>query len=392
MARIIHCIINNLICDQRLHKIALTLHKEHEVEVVGIKRHLWEAPLRGRPYTVRRLWVPAKKGPLFFLLANVVMFMYLLLRRKWEAVLACDLHILPACWVAGFLRGKVVLLDSRELYTQTPFLVSRPFKRRVWELAEQLFYPRTRYIITVSPPIAEHFQKKYGKPVWVIYNLPLRGVRLARPHLEERLLLYQGMLHPQRGLEELVNALKIATGWRLWIVGDGPIRRRLEEIVLRERLGDRVVFFGMVPFEKVEDFTLRATLGVSGELPTALNHRYALPNKVFDYLQAGIPVIAGEAPLIQAIVRKYNAGCVVEPWTPSSIAQTLKSLEMNRPLYDQWVEGARKAASILHWEQQEGCLRYWVRCALEGREVSTQDAVQVCERVVEIGKAIYCVA
>lgn len=134
----------------------------------------------------------------------------------------------------------------------------------------------------------------------MIYNLPLRGRGFARPRLENRLLLYQGMLHPHRGLEELILALTYAPEWKLWILGDGPQRKYLEGLVKQQRLQERIRFFGLVPFEAVAGYTEKATLGVSGEVPRSLNHRYALPNKVFDYLQQGIPVLVGEAPLVQA--------------------------------------------------------------------------------------------
>jgi glycosyltransferase involved in cell wall biosynthesis len=236
------------------------------------------------------------------------------------------LDSLPACWLAARLRRKKLLLDSRERYTQTPFLAHRPVKRWVWEQVERFLYPRVPYILAVSPPIAAYFEQKYHKPVWVIYNLPLRGKGFVKPRLENRLLLYQGMLHPYRGLEELVLALSYAPGWKLWIVGDGPIRTYLEKLVRQQKVEDQVRFLGLVPFEAVVGYTQQATLGVSAELPHALNHRYALPNKAFDYIQQGIPLLVGEAPLLQALVRRYGCGFIVSDWRPKEIAYALREI------------------------------------------------------------------
>lgn len=386
MARVIHCILNNLVYEQRLHKLALTLSQAHEVEVVGVVTPRTRSPLSPRPYKVTRLIVPIPRGPLFFLLANIRFVWYLLFRAKWDAVVACDLDILPACWVAARLHRKKVFLDSRELYPHSSFMVGQPFKRRVWALLERMLYPRVGYILTVSPPIARYFERSYKRSVWVIYNLPLRGRGFARPHLENRLLLYQGMLHPHRGLEELILGLSQVRDWKLWIVGDGPLRGYLEELVKQQRLEERVTFFGAVPFEALEGYTQQATFGVSGELPRALNHKYALPNKAFDYLQQGIPLLVGEAPLLQALVRHYGCGKVVESWRPQEIARTLEEISRDVGAYVQWVENARKAAKELHWERQAPCLLEWVRRGLAQEPLPPQWEIPACEGVSALHK------
>lgn len=384
MAQIIHCILNNLVYEQRLHKIASTLLREHTVEVVGIIHPRTARAIGNRGYPTKRLWVPIGKGPLFFLLANLRLFLYLLFRKKWDAVIACDLDSLPACWLAARLRRKKLLLDSRELYTQTPFLAHRPVKRWVWEQVERFLYPRVPYILAVSPPIAAYFEQKYHKPVWVIYNLPLRGKGFVKPRLENRLLLYQGMLHPYRGLEELVLALSYAPGWKLWIVGDGPIRTYLEKLVRQQKVEDQVRFLGLVPFEAVVGYTQQATLGVSAELPHALNHRYALPNKAFDYIQQGIPLLVGEAPLLQALVRRYGCGFIVSDWRPKEIAYALREIGNAPAEYQRWVEASRAAAKELNWERQESCLLSWVEHALERKKLPPQQAVKSCQEVYSL--------
>ncbi|MCX7605809.1 MAG: glycosyltransferase [Bacteroidia bacterium] len=384
MPMVIHCILNNLTYEQRLHKIALTFAKEHLVEVVGIVRSRMEPIIADRPYRVSRLRVPFRRGPLFFLVANLQMFLYLLFRRGWNAVLASDLNILPACWLAASLKGKSLLLDSRELYTQTPFLKERAVRRFIWELAERFLYPKVGYILAVSPPIADYFSQRYKKPVWVVYNLPLRGRGFARPRLENRLLLYQGLLHPYRGLEELILALGYVRGWKLWVVGDGPLRPYLETLAKQQRLMDRITFFGLVPFEAIQGYTQQATFGVSGEIPHVLNHKYALPNKAFDYLQQGIPLLVGEAPLLQALVRHYGCGRVVERWQPREIAYTLEEIEHAHEMYDVWVEKARVAAKELHWERQEPCLRAWLNFALAKKPLPPQGEIKDCHSVTAL--------
>ncbi len=383
MAKVIHCILNNLFYDQRVHKLATTLAQTHEVEIVGVRTKRNEVQLSPRAYKTHRVWVPMRRGVAFFGIANLQIFFYLLLRR-WDAVVACDLDILPACWLAARLRRRKILLDSRELYTQTSFQLGKPIKRRIWQFLERTLYPSTPYILTVSPPIAHYFERKYRRPVWVIYNLPLRGRGFARPRLENRLLLYQGMLHPHRGLEELILALMYAPEWKLWILGDGPQRNYLEALVQQQRLQERIRFFGLVPFEAVAGYTKKATLGVSGEVPRSLNHRYALPNKVFDYLQQGIPVLVGEAPLVQALVHHYGCGYAVKSWQPKEIAYALEQIGASLGEYEQKVQAARAAAKELHWERQEPCIRTWLQLALEGKPLPPQRTLEPCASVAAL--------
>lgn len=382
MPKVIHCILHNLFHDQRLHRIALTLCEKYEVEVVGVS--CGKGPsLSQRPYRVRRLFVPIRQGPLFFLLGNL-RFFWFLLWRKWDGVIAYDLAALPGCWLAALFRRKVVLLDSRELFTQTPFLLHRPLVRRMWEFAERLLYPKVAYIITVSPPIAQYYQQRYGKPVWLIYNLPPRASAFGEPSLSRKLLLYQGMLHPYRGLEEIVMAMTYAKDWSLWIIGDGPLRPELERLVHQHKLHDRVHLWGMISPEELPTYTKQATFGISGELPRGLNHTYAMPNKFFDYLQQGIPVLVGEAPLLQKLVRHYRCGAIVSPWRPEYISRLLQDSAFLNAQYRMWAENARKAASLLHWDIQKECLLRWVEYALERKPLPSQKEDAACQAVSEI--------
>lgn len=384
MPRVIHCILNDLSYEQRAHKIALTLSRQYEVLLVGIKTFRKRRPVPERPYPVRRLFVPAEGGVWFFLLANVQLFFYLLFLWRWDVVLVADLDGLPGCYWAARLRRKRVILDSRELYPALPSLHGRALKRWVWSRAEAWLYPRVRYHFTVSPPIAQYYQERYGIKAWLVYNLPLRQRGFARARLEDRLLFYQGVLHPYRGLEEVILALRMVPGWRLWIAGDGRHRAYLETMVRQEGLRDRVLFLGLLPYEEALSYAREATLGVSGELPVTDNHRYALPNKVFDYLQVGLPILAGEAPLIRRLVEKLGAGYVVESWQPKVIAVALREIEKMEEAYQGWAARAREAARRLNWEAQEECLLALVDLALKGLPLPSQEEVEGCRRCMEI--------
>jgi glycosyltransferase involved in cell wall biosynthesis len=384
MPRVIHCILNDLSYEQRAHKIALTLSTRHEVLLVGIATIRKRRPVPKRPYSVRRLFVPVEGGMLFFFLANVRLFLYLLFLRRWDRVVVADLDALLGCYWAARLRGKRVILDSRELYPALPSLYGRPLKRWIWSKVEAWLCPKVRYHFTVSPPIAQYYKERYGINAWLIYNMPFRQRGFAKARLEDKLLFYQGVLHPYRGLEEVILALRMVPGWRLWIAGDGKHRAYLEAMVRQEGLQERVLFLGLLPYEEALGYAREATLGVSGELPVTDNHRYALPNKVFDYLQVGLPILAGEAPLIRRLVENLGAGYVVESWQPKVIAAALREIEKMGEAYQSWVVRAREAARRLNWQSQEECLLALVDMALRDLPLPSQEEVEGCRQCMEI--------
>ncbi len=386
MPRVIHCILNDLSYEQRARKIALSLSGQYEVLLVGVCTMKKCRPVSGLPCAFRRLFVPVDRGPLFFLLANVLLFLFLLFLRRWDLVVVADLDALVGCYWAARFRGKRVVLDSRELYPALPSLYRRPFRRWVWQKVEAWLYPKVRYHITVSPPIADYYKKRYGIHVWLIYNLPLRqkGFAKARPH--DKLLFYQGVLHPYRGLEEVILALRMVPGWRLWIAGDGVHRPYLEAIVKQEGLQNRVLFLGLLPYEEALSYAREATLGVSGELPVTENHRYALPNKVFDYIQVGLPVLAGEAPLIRQLIRGLGVGFIVESWQPKEIASALKEIEKMEDAYQDWAARAREMARRLTWENQAKCLITLVDMALKGLPQPEWEKAEACQSGVALSK------
>ena len=386
MPRVIHCILNDLSYEQRARKIALSLSGQYEVLLVGVCTIKKCRPVSGLPCKFRRIFVPVSGGPLFFLLANVLLFLFLLFLRRWEVVIVADLDALVGCYWAARWRGKRVVLDSRELYPALPSLYGRPVRRWIWQKLEAWLYPKVPYHFTVSPPIADYYKKRYGINAWLIYNLPLRQRGFAKARLQDKLLFYQGVLHPYRGLEEVILALRMVSGWRLWIAGDGKHRSYLEAIVKQEGLQSRVLFLGLLPYEEALGYAREATMGISGELPVTDNHRYALPNKVFDYIQVGLPVLAGEAPLIRRLVQQLGVGFVVESWQPKQIASALREIEKMEESYQSWVAKAREMARHLNWENQARCLTTLLELALGGLPQPEWEKIEACKMGIELGK------
>jgi glycosyltransferase involved in cell wall biosynthesis len=138
----------------------------------------------------------------------------------------------------------------------------------------------------------------------------------------------------------------------LLIVGSGDVITCLKDIVEREKLHNKVILTGKVPQEKLKQYTVVADLGVTLDKPTNINYRFSLPNKVFDYIHAGIPVLCSNLPEVARIVRDYQVGVVIDTFEPEKIADAIRQALSSR-LYPLWESNTLKAGEELCWETDE---------------------------------------
>ncbi|WP_299577626.1 glycosyltransferase [uncultured Sunxiuqinia sp.] len=361
MKKVILSVTNDLVTDSRVHKVALTLLKMN-FKVVLVGRKLpGSSKLGHRPYKTKRLKLFFKKGPLFYAEYNIRLFWFLRL-RKGDVFLANDLDTLPANFLISKLKGKPLVYDSHELFTEVPELLNRPGKKAFWRAIERLILPKISKAYTVSESIARLYQKKYGTPFRVVRNLPHREELLMVPPEksltadERKLILYQGALNIGRGLEYAIKAMQHLKGARLLIVGDGDITLPLKKLVADLKLADRVSFMGKIPLQELKYLTAQAHLGLSIEEDLGLNYRYALPNKLFDYIQQQVPVLVSNLPEMRAIVEAYQIGMILEKHDPEVLAKQLQEALFNRDLREQWIENLPLAARDLCWEHEEKIL------------------------------------
>jgi glycosyltransferase involved in cell wall biosynthesis len=169
---------------------------------------------------------------------------------------------------------------------------------------------------------------------------------------DKRVVLLQGAgINIHRGAEEAVQAMKFIKGAVLLIVGGGDVVENLKTDVRREGLDDRVVFVPRQTPDQLHLYTLIADVGLSLDKDTNLNYRFSLPNKLFDYVQAHVPVLASDLPEIGRIVRRYRVGELIENHAPEHIAEKLTSMLSGR--YKSEHRGTlEQAASELVWENE----------------------------------------
>jgi glycosyltransferase involved in cell wall biosynthesis len=256
-----------------------------------------------------------------------------LLRLRPEAVHAHDAAMLLPGLIGARLAGARLVYDSHELATGVPYR-DGGWARFVAGI-ERLAVPRAAAVITVSEGIADRLTERYrlrGRPVVVrnVCALPAAAPpgRLRAVVGNAPLILHQGAAAPDRGCEVLIRALALVPGAHLVFLGDEGepgFTAGLRELVAASGVAERVHFLASEPPERLLASTAEADVGVSLLQDTCENHRLALPNKVFEYLTAGVPVVVSDLPELRRLVDEYGIGWAVPPADPEAVAAGLRA-------------------------------------------------------------------
>lgn len=361
--RIIVSVINDLVSDRRVYKHCTAL-SEMGYDLLLIGRQFPNSPeMYQAKYDYHRMKLFFRRGVFFYLFFNIRLFFFLL-KQKVDILYANDLDTLLANYLVSKIKRVPLIYDTHELFTEVPELQSS-WSRWVWILIEKWIFPKLKYVITVNQSIADIYQKKYGVDIKVIRNIPLRNSsannfsskkELGLDENSNYIILQGAGININRGAEEAVLAMKYLKNIKLLIIGSGDVFENLKEIIEFENLSDYVLIYDRMEYDKLMKYTAIAELGLTLDKDTNLNYRYSLPNKLFDYLQAGIPVLSSNLPEIKRIIDNYKVGEIVYNHNPVSIASKIKQM-LEEDYKSKLKENLAKASSELVWENEAYILK-----------------------------------
>lgn len=346
-------VTNDLITDYRVHRTATTLQvMGYDVMLVGsIFRDKSELK---RPYHIHRLEMFFSKGRLFYFEFNIRLFLFAI-KGKYDVLVANGLDSLAGIGMTACIKGKPFVYDSCDLFTERAEMIGRPIGRWVWQIIERCLIRKARHVYTISESIAAILRSKYRISVDLVRNTP--EFQLIKKHPPEyrlvheglKVLIFQGAVNRGRGLEIIIKAMKFLPEAMFFIIGGGEEEEHLEKLVSQTKLYNRVIFYGRVPFEELKFLTMQADLGLSAEEDICLNYRYALPNKLFDYIHAGIPVLVSGLPEMKKIVTERQIGQLIADRSPEKLAAQIREMLSDDELVKQWRTNAAAIANEYNW-------------------------------------------
>ena len=238
--------------------------------------------------------------------------------------------------------GKLVY-DARDLYPDAANLARLPAPvRRLAGAVERRWTRLADRVVTVNDALADILHDRLGceRPLVVLNASPMgpsgspRSRRLhdrLRLPAETPIVLYQGGFSPGRGIPELIDAMAEVPGAHLVLLGYGRLERDLRAQAARPDLAGRVSVLPAVPPGELLEWVASADVVAIPIQEDTLNHRLATPNKLFEALAAGVPVVASDLPGMAPIVRELDAGVLVDPSRPASIAGGIRAVLESPP-------------------------------------------------------------
>jgi len=194
----------------------------------------------------------------------------------------------------------------------------------------------------------------------VIRNIPLLQKpnqaldlrRMLQICEDTKILIYQGVLLEGRGLELTIKSLRSVRNAHFVIIGDGFLKVHLEKVAANLGVSNRVHFLGMKKQNELINYTASGDIGIAIIENISVSYYHALPNKLFEYIMAGLPVLSSNLPQMEKIVNQYEIGEVVNPENHNEIVSAISKLLSEPELLTKYKLNCKVAARQLNWQNE----------------------------------------
>ena len=364
--RVVMVVLNPFVHDARVLREAKTLvNAGYELTVIALHGKGLKKNESINGISVIRIFLHTKKWSRHPMVQIIKYFEFLIkcvIKIIWihPHILHChDLNALPAGGVLKLISlGRIKLIyDSHEIWSN-PSQSSRLLS--IGGYFEKYLIKLVDSVVMTSDGHAELLQKNFSckKPL-VVRNLPEKPSStnptngfegLAIPK-DSRIIVYVGAISPGRGITPLLHAMvKLDPEVILVLLGVGNFEDEIAKLVTKLKLNGRVKILPTVEPDKVIYAISEADIGIAPFENTSLNYYYVMPNKVFEYLLAGLPIAVSNFPVMSKLVKEHEVGVVFNPEDPEDIATSIKSILNDMELFKKLKRNVKVFSVNNHWD------------------------------------------
>jgi glycogen(starch) synthase len=265
-----------------------------------------------------------------------------------DLVQAHDLDALRAAVLLGQKLDIPIVYDTHELWSEQPFIDSAEAVA-YWDALEKELITQTQAVMTINEPLADILKGRYALDhVLSLHNCQQVQPLPERPENEVPIALYQGAYVPHRGLEQVIAAAAMTHKVRIALRGFGSSEKELRAL---DKEG-RILWWDPVPGPEVVQAASQADIGLIPFLPTCLNHYYSTPNKLFEYMSAGLAIAGSDIPEISRFVSEHKMGVLFDPYSPSDMARALDAIVDSGDLEKMRKRARQATETTWNWEEQ----------------------------------------
>ncbi len=343
--------------DARLNNMALSLIKEkYRVTFVGVSSQIIPIKLF-KKITFRSVkinWKGKMKYLQFYLKVKKI-----LKEINYDIILSGDLYSLAPIISANKLNKKIIY-DCREIYFELAAHSNKPILKAFNYLYEKKYLRHVNSVIVTAKTdltLLQKTYKQYKHLNWsVIYNFPINNISLETDRVIESKdgvikVIYQGVLQKGRGIKTLIRLANYCQKINAIIVGDGEYKTELIKYFKRNDLKNykNVTFIEKAPYLQLINITKQCDIGWAIISDRGVSNQFALPNKLFEYIGAEIPVIASNFKNMKKIVEKWQVGRAVSSTSNKENKKNIFEIFENRSFY---LKNLSIASKSLNWDMQ----------------------------------------
>jgi glycosyltransferase involved in cell wall biosynthesis len=371
--------------DYRVIKMIQTLSKDADIDLYYMDgnpekdNQLFEKNVQFFSYqTTNSFSVKLLKHSFFCYEFNFLIKKVLNKKIAYDYVWCNDLPTLNAGFrISKKIQSKLVY-DSHEIYVETinqffpknshfvkHFVIEFIIKVMKFHgtRVERKLISQIDKFITVNESLLNYFKQKYSlvegivimnvprKSDSIVINNPVHYTELYKWDKADKILLYQGFMNEGRGLDLLIDTVSILPSqFKLVLIGNGPLKNSLLNKVNLLNLSDRIKFIDTKPIKELPSYTAGATIGINLLESYNLSKQLASPNKLFEYIHAGIPIIASDTVENKIVLNNFKVGNLTSNST-EKIKQVILSLTDDE--LRSFKSNMLEASNYYNWENQE---------------------------------------